>query len=304
MPSVGSIVPESTFDAEVSVGTMVAADAAVWVFDWTGVTRIDPATNEVRRFDLQGDDGSDRPSVLGAVGSGSIWVSDFDLDQVRRYDEKSGALTATISTPKPEGLLFDKGALWIGDHRSGSVSRVDPKTNRVVATVKVGSVGSSGPERLIAAGGRIWAGIPRDLSIAGVDPATNRAAGTIPVTFPGNPCGDLGTFGDRLYVSGCGSVQRLGVVDIRSMKAVDSPEFDGHVTAPVTVGHGLWLGVIGTESQLTALDPLSLKTGRTLSVSAGGPTVLLVASKSMWVSIENEPAKQAWVLRLPLSAFD
>jgi len=34
------------------------------------------------------------------------------------------------------------------------------------------------------------------------------------------------------------------------------------------------------------------------------PTVLLVANKSMWVSIENEPAKKAWVLRLPLSAFD
>jgi virginiamycin B lyase len=304
VPSVGSIVPESTFDADVTVGTMLAADGAVWVFDWSGVTRIDPATNQARRFELQGDDGSDRPGVLGAVGSGSIWVSDFDLGQVRRYDEKSGALTATISTPNPEGLLFDKGALWIGDHRSGSVSRLDPKTDRVVATVKVGSVGPSGPERLIAAGGRIWAGIPRDLDIAGIDPAANKAAGTIPITFPGNPCGDLGSFGDRLYVSGCASVQRLGVVDIRSMKAVDSPAFDGHVTAPVTVADGLWLGVTGAKSELTALDPLSLKTGRTVSVSAGAPTLLLVANKSLWVSIEDEPARKAWVLRLPLSAFE
>lgn len=88
------------------------------------------------------------------------------------------------------------------------------------------------------------------------------------------------------------------------MKAVDSPDLGGYVTAPVTVGRGLWLGVIGTESELKVLDPLSLKTGRSLPVSAGVPTVLLVANKSMWVSIENEPAKKAWVLRLPLSAFD
>jgi streptogramin lyase len=183
VPSVGSIVPESTFDAEGEVGTMLAADGAVWVFDWTGVTRIDPATNEVRRFELQGDDGSERPSVLGAVGSGSIWVSDFDLDQVRRYEEKTGVWKATIPTPKPTGVLFEKGELWIGDHRTGSVSRVNPETNEVVATVKVGSEGTSGPEALIAAGGRIWTGIPRDSVIAGVEPATNKPAGTIPIPF-------------------------------------------------------------------------------------------------------------------------
>jgi hypothetical protein len=32
--------------------------------------------------------------------------------------------------------------------------------------------------------------------------------------------------------------------------------------------------------------------------------VLLVANKSLWVSIEDEPAKKAWVLRLPLGAFE
>jgi len=304
-PSVGSIVPEAVFEPDVSVGTMLTADGAVWAFDWTGVMRIDPATNQTRRFDLQAEDGSERTSVFGAVGSGSIWVSDFDLDQVRRYDETSGALTATIITPEPEGLLFHRGSLWVTEHRTGSVSRIDPATNMVVATVKVGSAGTSGPERLLAAGGRIWSGIPRDMTVAGIDPSTNKPAGTIAVMAPGDPCGDMASYGDRLYLSGCALAKALAVVDMKTMKAVASPEFDGYVTAPVTVGKGLWLGVsLGIDGNLTAMDPDTLATGRGLPVAGGAPDVLLVADGSMWVSVELESAQRVWILRLPLNTFE
>jgi YVTN family beta-propeller protein len=304
-PSVGSIVPEAVFEPDLTVGTLLAADDAVWAFDWSGVTRIDPETNQAVHFTLNAADGSVRPSVFGAVGFGSIWVGDFDRSEVRRYDETSGELTIVVSTPSPEGLVVAGDSVWVTNHRTGSVSRINPATNLVVATVKVSQDGSSGPERIIEAGGNIWTGIPNELAIGAIDPETNTSLGLIGVITPGVPCGDIGLYEDRLYVSGCAIAQALAVVDTRTMTAIGSPTFDGYVTAPVAVNDQLWVGVAGsTESNLTTLDPTSLVIGRSIPVSDGGPTVLLQAFNSVWVAIELESEQRAWLLRLPLTAFD
>jgi YVTN family beta-propeller protein len=303
-PSIASIDPLSVFMPDRTVGTMLSADGAVWAFDWSGVLRIDPATDEARRFGLDAADGSDRPSVFGAIGFGSIWVGDFERDEVRRFDEATGAFTTTIATTKPEGLLVDGTSVWVADHRTGSVSRIDPVTNRVVATVEVGEDGRRGPERLAASGGKIWTGIPNALAVAGIDPTTNTAAGTIVVAPPGNPCGDIGVYGDRLFVSGCSLAEALAVVDVKAGVAVASPEFNGAVTAPVTVGDHLWLGIgRGADGDLTRMDPSSLEVGPGVPVTGGSPTVLLAASDSMWVAVEQEDSGRAWILRLPLAAF-
>jgi YVTN family beta-propeller protein len=304
-PAVGSIVPEAVFEPDLTVGTLLTAHDAVWAFDWTGVTRIDPATNQVVRFTLKAADGSERPSVFGAVGFGSIWVGDFDKDEVRRYDESSGVLTMVVSTAKPEGLVVAGDAVWVTNHHTGSVSRIDPATNLAVATVKLGREGNSGPERIIAAGGNIWTGIPNELAVGGIDPESNKSLGLIKVLAPGIPCGDISVHDNRLYISGCGDAQALSVVDISAMTATGSPTFAGSVTAPVDIDDQLWLGVAGpTESEMTSLDPISLEVGRSIPVSGGAPTVLLQAFDSLWVAIELESAQRAWLLRLPVIAFE
>jgi hypothetical protein len=301
-PKVGTIVPEAIFTADLTVGTLVFADDAVWAFDATGVTRIDPDSNTSQHLDLTPDDDPLSLSIFGAIGFGSIWVTDFDNDEVRRYDEGDGSLQSVIEVADPEGIIVAGDSVWVAEHRTGSVARIDPETDQIAATVEVGTSGTSGPERLIAVNDQIWTGIPRDLAVAGIDATTNAAIGAIEVAAPGNPCGDIGSFGDRLYISGCASSQSLSVVDIATMEAVASPEFGGGVTGPAAVGDQLWLGVISSESSLTSLDPVSLETGRSLPVTGGLPTVLMVADDSMWVSIEREP--EAWILRLPLSEFE
>ena len=301
----GSIVPEAVFEPDLTVGSLLAADDAVWAFDWSGVTRIDPATNQVVRFTLKAADGSERPSVFGAVGFGSIWVGDFDRGEVRRYDENTGELMIAISAASPEGLVVAGDSVWVANHRTGSVSRIDPATNLVVATVKLGQDGRSGPERIIAAGGNIWTGIPNELAVGGIDPETNSSLGLITVITPGIPCGDIGAFDGRLYVSGCANAQALAVVDTRTMTAIGSPIFGGRVTAPVGVNDQLWVGVAGsTESAMTSLDPISLVVGRSIPVSRGYPIVLLQGFDSVWVAIELESEQRAWLLRLPVIAFD
>lgn len=302
VPAVDTVQSEIVFTGDTIFGTLLVTDDAIWAFELHGAVRIDPTTNAAMHLDLVAESGGGE-SFFGAVAYGSIWVSDFSLSEVRRFD-MSGTLIETIETPSPAGILASDGAIWVADHRSGSVSRIDPATNAIVATVVVGSTGRRGPERLIAADDRIWVGNPRDGTIVGIDPATNTSVGTIPVAPPGNPCGDIASFGDRLYVSGCAVVAALSVVDIATMTAVGSPDMPGNVTGPVAVGSALWFGVAAASgSTLSSLDPDTLALGRGVAVTGGIPTILAVGFDSMWVAVENEPAHVAWILRVPLASF-
>ena len=298
------VTPEAVFEVGFPTGTLVSVDGAVWLFDWTGVTRVDPTTNQATRYPLTAANGEARPAVVAAVGFGSLWVSDFDRDQLRRYPLTGGAPSATIDTPKPTGLLVAADALWVANHRDGSVSRIDPTSGDIAATVAVGKAGPRGPEWFASLGDLIWVTVANEGKVAAIDPATNKAVGSIPVDQPAVPCGGILARGTRLFVSSCASAEALGVVDTATMAPVSSPAFDGHVTAPVTVGDGLWLGVVrATEGDLTALDPETLEIGRSLAVSGGAPYSLLVSNGSLWVAIENEREQRAWLLRLPLSGL-
>jgi len=299
---VGAIVPEAIFDADVTVGSFAFADDAVWAFDASGVTKIDVASNSPEHLDLLTEDGTERFSVSGAVGFGSIWVADFDNDEVARFDEADGSLQSVIETVDPVGIVISGDSLWVTEHRAGSVVRIDPETEQITETVLVGTVGTSGPSALMSVNDQIWTGIPRDLTVAGIDPDTNDVIGAIEVAAPGNPCGGMGSFGDRLFISGCGDSQSLAVVDIATMEAVTTIEIDGYVSAPVTVGEQLWVSVINTESVLSSLDPISFELGRSLPVTGATPFGLFVADDSMWVSFEREP--EAWILRLPIAEFE
>ena len=289
------------FGADHIVGTFIFADDAVWAFDESGVTRIDTDTNASAHLDLLAANGRKTVSVYGALGFGSIWVTDFYLDEVRRYAEGDGSLQSVITVVKPSSIIVADDSVWVAEHRTGSVARIDPETE-IVVSVEVGTTGTSGPEHLIAVDDQIWTGVPRDHTVAGIDATTNAVIGAIGVSEPGFPCGDIGSFGDRLYVSGCLASKSLAVVDIATTEAVASLELGGYVSGPVTVGEQLWLGVVGSESSLTSLDPVSLETGRSLPVTGGDPLLLFVADDSLWVAIERDP--QVWILRLPLSEFE
>lgn len=124
-PTIGAIVPEAVFLPDGAVGTIQVTDDAVWVFDLTGVTRVDPATNTSTHLPLTVVGGG--PSVLGSIGFDSIWAGDFDLGQVRRYDATTGELRATVETRTPEGVLATDDGVWVANHRNGTVSRIDPR---------------------------------------------------------------------------------------------------------------------------------------------------------------------------------
>jgi DNA-binding beta-propeller fold protein YncE len=145
----------------------------------------------------------ERPSYGGTLGLGSLWVSDFDFDEVRRYDPADGTLAATIEVASPAGLIVADGALWVAGHRDGTVRRFDPATNQVVAAVRVGRDGPSGPHELAIAEGRVWVGIPNEGTVVSIDPGTNAVAGRVSVDAPAAPCGGISSYGGLLFISSC-----------------------------------------------------------------------------------------------------
>ena len=230
------------FQPDGAVGTMQVTDDAVWVFDLTGVLRVDPATNTSTHVPLTVEGGG--PSVLGAIGFDSIWAGDFDLDQVRRYDATTGELAATVETQTPEGVLATDDGIWVANHRSGTVSRIDPESNQIAVQIEVGGEGSSGPKGLIEAGGDVWVGIPNKHALVGIDPEADAPDGEIEVSSPGGPCGPMSTYGSRIYIGGCVGETVMEVVDYREAgerchrfvgRAVDPA---GHDRRPAVVRRG------------------------------------------------------------------
>ena len=270
-----------------------------------GATRVDPVTNESRRLELKAADGTLRPSYGGMLAEDSIWVSDFDYDEVRRYDEADGTLIASIPVDAPAGMEFGDGSLWVAGHRDGTVRRIDPSTNKELARIEVGENGSSGPHEVAYIDGRVWVGIPSQHEVVAIDPKTNKVDGRIEVEFPASPCGGIGEDRGRLLVGSCGDSQHLAVLDIATMTSAGSPMFDGYIGPPAHVGDQLWMGVNrSTDGDLVTVDPETFEATKRYEVTGGAPYGRVVAFGSFWLAIEHETERAAWLLRLPLSAFE
>jgi hypothetical protein len=299
-PAIGSIVPEAVFQPDGTVATIQVTDDALWVFDLTGVLRIDPATNTSTHVSLTVEGGG--PSVNGAIGFDSIWAGDFDLGQVRRYDETSGDLRATIETENPEGVLATDDGVWVANHHTGTVSRIDFETDQIAVQIEVGHEGSSGPKGLIEAGGDVWVGIPNEGKVTGVDPDKDAPDGEIETSFPGGPCGPMSTYGSRIYIGGCNGDTSMEVVDYGKLESVASISLGGPSTQPVMVGDRLWFGVgLDTGGLLMSMDPESLEPSPGPAATGGYVTNIAVGFESVWVGVEGDGG--AWLLRLPESSL-
>src|SRR3954462_1873556 len=102
--AVSAVIPLDT-----QIINMAAGADGVWLLSPTGVVlRVDPATNAVvARIEIP-------PSEFGAIaiGSGSVWVTDFDHDTLHRIDPKTNKVVASVKVgTNPEGLLVTPGVV-------------------------------------------------------------------------------------------------------------------------------------------------------------------------------------------------
>jgi hypothetical protein len=140
------------------VGVAAAAGSA-WVSNSKSgtITEIDArATNTgiaARPRDVVGEFPVECPGDL-VVAFGSLWVTNFCANQIRRIDLSGPRVVANIPTGKgPHALVEAGGFVWVLNTLDETVVRVDPSTNRVIGDPV--DVGAS-PESIVSGGGAVW----------------------------------------------------------------------------------------------------------------------------------------------------
>jgi YVTN family beta-propeller protein len=277
---------------------LAASASAVWASG--GVWRIDPSTNAAAD---PLTDPALSPNIT--VGEGSVWVSDFSFDLVRRYDEATGRLLATIQLPTgsaPESLVEVDGAIWVADHHSGTLSRIDSATNTLVATIKIGNAGSSGPQGIAAGLGSIWVGVPNTYSVVRVDPTTNAVRAIIPMPGLGiSPCGGLAVGQTAVWVTGCLDEALIARIDPGTNKVASILDVGGFIAQVAADGAGVWFVSGGPQASppevaslmhLDAADHVLSRFALPTGFVSGG---VAVAFGSVWLS-DNGSAR---VVRVP-----
>jgi virginiamycin B lyase len=120
-----------------------------------------------------------------AVHQDEIWITDFNGDNLWRYDTGAGAFTE-FDVPEPSDVAVDAaGIVWFTAPLAPGIGRLDPQTGVVSVTSTTGI-----PRQIaVAADGAIWFTVRFTPQAVGrLDPATN-AVTEFPVTPGAGPEG-------------------------------------------------------------------------------------------------------------------
>jgi hypothetical protein len=150
-------------------------------------------------------------SSLVAVDD-SLWVTQYDIARLLRFDLKTGKIAARIDTGgSPGGVIAAAGAIWVHDWERGRLLKIDMRTDRVVKALKVGTNNSD----IAFAAGSVWT-IDAHGQLLRIDPhtatVTRRVSLGAATTLPSNPPSGstLAAAGDTLWViAGDGHIAEL-----------------------------------------------------------------------------------------------
>jgi virginiamycin B lyase len=224
-------------------------------------------------------------ATAAVVADGSLWVTEYDVDQLLRIDLATGKVRARIDVGgSPGAVIATPGAVWVHDWEHGRLLKVDARTNRVVATLPVGSTNGD----VAFAAGAVWAVDPRG-ELLRVDPDTAEVTRHVPLgvdaPLPSDtPAGStLAVAGDTLWVLAAdGRVAELdartGRIVGRARGPVLPPEKSRRVGAD---GSGLWISS-PYRREVVLIDA---RTRRTTYVPIhGDPGALAVVDGRIWVA--------------------
>ena len=266
--------------------TLVATGDGVWTA--RGPFRIDKKNNAVTGPFAHG-----RLQDIG-VGFGSVWVSDFYTDTVRRLDDQTGALQRVIHVPLnsgPEGIAIANGSVWVANHYAGTVSRIDPAKNRVVDAIRVSYTGRGGAQKIAAGLGSLWVGVGNKQAVVRIDPRTNKIAATIPLPRSVTPCGGIAVSAAAVWVTSCIELKTVARIDPRTNTVASILDVGGVANQPAADGNTVWLVASGNPYdsptltgyllRLRANDTVATRIKLGKGFITGGATV---AFGAIWVA--------------------
>jgi len=237
----------ATVPLDLKVDAIAAGPEGVWLRSPSGaVLDVDPATNTVAaRVAIPA-------SEFGgiAVGSGSVWVTDFAHDRLYRIDPKARAITATIKVgANPLALLATSDAIFVSNFRGGSTSKVDIASGTVVATFSFTNEGPSGPIGVALVAGDLWTSVQAMNYVFRLNPTDGAVVAKLSIVadFLGAPISD----GQFVYVrTGDSSMVKI---DPATNATVDG--FDPDVVPDFFARSGFW-GATGRD--LLRFDPVTM----------------------------------------------
>lgn len=298
LPSGTAAITLPATDAwEPNVGELTTTSDSVWVA--SGLFRIDPGHNTVS------GPFTHATSQDIVAGEGSIWVSDYSNDVVRRFDQATGNQVAVVKLPggsAPEGLVDANGSIWVANHHGGSISRIDPQTNKVLATIIVGPPGADGPQGIAAGLGSIWVGVSNQSAVVRIDPSTNKITAMIALPLSATPCGGIAVGVTAVWVTSCLETTTIAQIDPNTNKVTAILDVGGEVVQPAVDGDSVWFVAGGDPDNSPNADGYLIHLGADDHVQARidvGPGFIsggtAVAFGSIWVNDFSHPR----VLRIP-----
>jgi len=91
-----------------------------------------------------------------AVGTGALWVANFDDDTVTRITVPGRGQTVELDTFEvgdgPLDVAVGEGAVWVVSRLDRTLTRLDPESGEVKATIDLGNE----PQRVAAGEGAVW----------------------------------------------------------------------------------------------------------------------------------------------------
>jgi len=129
---------------------------SLWILNRStkSVIEIDPVTCQT----LQNVTVGAAPSAI-AVGSASIWVSNFEDDTLTRVviqgRGQTGALTQIPVGDGPVDVAIGEGGVWVANRLDRTVTRIDPETGESTATIEIGNE----PQRVAVGEGGVWVSV-------------------------------------------------------------------------------------------------------------------------------------------------
>jgi hypothetical protein len=242
------------------------------------------------------------------VGAGSLWVSDFSHNLVRRFDLRSRHLEATIALKQddaPEDIVVDGDSAWVALHHGGGVARISVATNKVTQRIALTQVGAPGAQFETAAFSSVWVGVPSESEVVRISRRTGRVTARIPIIRM-SPCGGFASTATSLWVSQCLDDPGLARIDPRTEKQTAFIDPGGLVLWMTAVGDSVWYVVGGdpaddpTPGYLVEMNDQGV-VERGYSLGDGfTPGGIVVAFGSLWVASSNGTRG---VLRIPLAAL-